>query len=287
MENYYLLMGDNSADEDGGGVDGEAFRGHFPVPAACRNRDSCPPDLGFAMAAGRFLVPWLFRIETTESQREFHLHVTEMVLDFFKNALHFLGVFDQRLDPIYATVDAVVEFAEEFTRLEAENSQLRKTIRSSADQEEVKKLKQRLRDELDAKNAAAAAIDKKEGALRESIKDLLDAADLTVTRRHQLREDSTADALSLATESNVQVLSLLKKAKGALSRLYSMIFPKMKEDKTLDEMAASFLVDPSEPVEVLKHRSRLFGAVLTFQLLMGHGMGSDLEELSKALPMTP
>jgi hypothetical protein len=50
-------------------------------------------------------------------------------------------------------------------------------------------------------------------------------------------------------------------------------------------MAASFLVDPSEPVEVLKRRSRLFGAVLTFQLLMGHGMGSDLEELSKALPV--
>ncbi|KAK1606139.1 hypothetical protein QYE76_029812 [Lolium multiflorum] len=24
---------------------------HFPVPAACRNRESCPPDLGFAMAA--------------------------------------------------------------------------------------------------------------------------------------------------------------------------------------------------------------------------------------------
>ena len=44
-------MGDSSVDEDGGGVDGEAFRGHFPVPAACRNRDSCPPNLGFAMAA--------------------------------------------------------------------------------------------------------------------------------------------------------------------------------------------------------------------------------------------
>ncbi|KAK1680807.1 hypothetical protein QYE76_041655 [Lolium multiflorum] len=205
---------------------------------------------------------------------------------------------------IYATVDAVAEFAEEFTRLETENSQLRKAIRSSADQvleanrlatdaknenvllkEEVKKLKQRLKDEQDARRAAAAAIDKKEGVLRESIKDLLDAADLTVTRRHQLREDSTADALSLAAESNVQVLGLLKKAKGAMSRLYSMIFPKMKQDKTLDEMAASFLVDPSEPVEVLKRRSRLFGAVLTFQLLMGHGMGSELEELSKALPV--
>ncbi|KAK1682805.1 hypothetical protein QYE76_043653 [Lolium multiflorum] len=171
--------------------------------------------------------------------------------------------------PIYATVDAMVEFAEEFTRLEIEKSQLRKTVRSSADQvleanrlatdaknenvllkEEVKKLKQRLKDEQDAKRAAAAAIDKKEGALRESIRDLLDAADLTVTRRHQLREDSTSDALSLAAESNVQVLGLLKKAKGALSRLYSMIFPKMKEDKTLDELAASFLVDPSEPVEI-------------------------------------
>ncbi|KAK1641667.1 hypothetical protein QYE76_059472 [Lolium multiflorum] len=151
--------------------------------------------------------------------------------------------------------------------------------------EEVKKLKQRLKDEQDAKHAAAALIDKKEGALRKSIKELLDAADLTVTRRHQLREDSIADALSLAAESNIQVLGLLKKAKGALSRLYSMIFPKMKEDKTLDDMAASFLVDPSEPVEVLKRRSRLFGAVLTFQLLMGHGMESNLEELSKALPV--
>ncbi|KAK1607379.1 hypothetical protein QYE76_031052 [Lolium multiflorum] len=49
------LHGSSSGDEDGGGdgsgVDGEAFRGHFPAPAGCRNRDSCPPDLGFAMAA--------------------------------------------------------------------------------------------------------------------------------------------------------------------------------------------------------------------------------------------
>ncbi|KAK1607546.1 hypothetical protein QYE76_031219, partial [Lolium multiflorum] len=42
---------DEDGGEDGGGVNGEAFRGHFSVPAACRNRDSCPPDLGFAMAA--------------------------------------------------------------------------------------------------------------------------------------------------------------------------------------------------------------------------------------------
>jgi hypothetical protein len=39
--------------------------------------------------------------------------------------------------------------------------------------EEVKKLKQQMKDEQDARRAAAAAVDKKEGILRESIKDLL------------------------------------------------------------------------------------------------------------------
>ncbi|KAK1566056.1 hypothetical protein QYE76_017050 [Lolium multiflorum] len=197
--------------------------------------------------------------------------------------------------PIYATI-FVADF-EQFTRLEAENAQLRKTVKSSADQvveanrlaadaksenallkEEVSRLKRQMKDDQDARRAAAAVIDEKEGVLRESIKDLLG-------RRHQLREDSTADALSLAAESNVQILRLLQKSKGALSKLYSMIFPKAKLDKTLDEMAEAFLVDPSEPIEVLKRRSRLIGAVLTFQLLMGHGMGSELEEFSKALPV--
>ncbi|KAK1683116.1 hypothetical protein QYE76_043964 [Lolium multiflorum] len=195
-------------------------------------------------------------------------------------------------------------FSEQFTRLEAENAQLRKTFKSSADQvleanrlatdakkenallkEKVSKVKQQMQDEQDARRAAAVAIDKKEGVLRESIKDLLEAADITVTRHHQLREDSTSDALLLAAESNVQVLGLLQKTRGALSRLYSIIFPKVKQDKTLGKMADAFLVDPSEPVEVLKRRSRLFGAVLTFQLLMGHGLDSDLEKLSKALPV--
>ncbi|KAK1610983.1 hypothetical protein QYE76_034656 [Lolium multiflorum] len=131
--------------------------------------------------------------------------------------------------PIYATVDAVVDFAEQFTRLEVENAQLRKTIKSSADQvleanrlatdaknenallkEELKKLKRQMKDEQDTRHTTAVAIDKKEGVLRESIKDLLEAANITITRRHQLREDSTSDALSLAAESNVHVLGLLQ-----------------------------------------------------------------------------
>ena len=85
----------------------------------------------------------------------------------------------------------MVDFTEQFTRLEAENAQLRKTVKSSADQvlevnrlaadtkkenallkEEVSKLKQQMKDEQDARRAAAA-VDRKEGVLRESIKDLL------------------------------------------------------------------------------------------------------------------
>ena len=62
-------QGSSNGDEDGGGdgsgVDGEAFRGHFPVPAACRNRDFCPPDLGFAMVAALdgFSYRGFFRLE--------------------------------------------------------------------------------------------------------------------------------------------------------------------------------------------------------------------------------
>ncbi|KAK1651482.1 hypothetical protein QYE76_069287 [Lolium multiflorum] len=206
--------------------------------------------------------------------------------------------------PIYATVDAVADFVDQFTRLESENAHLRKTIKTSADQvleanrlatnaqnentllkDELKKLKQKMKDDQDAKRKAVAVADEKEGVLRESIANLMSAADININRARKLREDSMSDALSLAAESNVQVLGLLQKTKGALSRLYSMIFPRMKQDKTLSEMAEAFLIDPSEPVEVLKRRSRLFGAVLTFQLLMGHGLGSELETMSKTLPV--
>jgi regulator of replication initiation timing len=96
------------------------------------------------------------------------------------------------LQPIYATVDAVVDFAEQFTRLEAENAQLRKSVKSSADQvleanrlasdaknenvslrRELSKLKQQMKDEQESRRAAAIAVDKNEGILRESITGLL------------------------------------------------------------------------------------------------------------------
>ncbi|KAK1685097.1 hypothetical protein QYE76_045945 [Lolium multiflorum] len=103
--------------------------------------------------------------------------------------------------PIYATVDAVADFADQFTRLESENAHLRKTIKTSADQvleanrlaadvqnenislkDELKKLKQKMKDEQDARREAAAAADEKEGVLRKSIANLLGAADITINR---------------------------------------------------------------------------------------------------------
>ena len=44
-------MGDSSGDEDGGGVDGDAFRGALPRPGGVPEQRLLSPDLGFAMAA--------------------------------------------------------------------------------------------------------------------------------------------------------------------------------------------------------------------------------------------
>jgi hypothetical protein len=52
--NYFLLIiGDSKVDGDGGEVDGDCgdgdgdrwrwLRGHFPIPAGCRNKDFCSP----------------------------------------------------------------------------------------------------------------------------------------------------------------------------------------------------------------------------------------------------
>jgi hypothetical protein len=113
--------------------------------------------------------------------------------------------------------------------------------------------------------------------------DFPDTVDMHVDCTNKLQVDSMLDALSFATESSNQIQDLLTETKGALSRLFSMMFPKLDQSKTLGEMAYTLFVDSSEAIEVLKRPSRLYGAVLTFQLLMGHGFGSGLEQLSKAL----
>jgi hypothetical protein len=119
--------------------------------------------------------------------------------------------------------------------------------------------------------------------------DIPDTADMHVDRTNKLRVDSMSDALLFATESSNQIQDLLKKTKGALLRLFLMMFPKLDQNKNLGDMADTFFVDSSDDIEVSKRRSHLYGAVLTFQLLMGYGLGSDQNATNgyKWLPCRP
>ena len=107
---------------------------------------------------------------------------------------------------------------------------------------------------------------------------------MPIDRTKRLRVDSMSDALSFAVDSSDKVQELLKKAKGALSRLSSLMFPKLDQEKTLEELVNAFFIDTNNTIEVLKRRSRLYGALLAFQLLMGYGFEADMERLTKALP---
>jgi predicted nucleic acid-binding Zn-ribbon protein len=96
------------------------------------------------------------------------------------------------LHPTHAAVDIVVDFADQFVRLEAENARLREAAKSSSEQaqegnrlaaeawneiaslkEELNKLKKKMKEEQESKLKAYAEADKKEGALCKSIKSLL------------------------------------------------------------------------------------------------------------------
>jgi hypothetical protein len=92
------------------------------------------------------------------------------------------------------------------------------------------------------------------------------------------------DAISFAVDSSEQVQGLLAKMKAALSKLYALVFPKMSQEKTLGELTEAFFFNNSDPIEVLERTSRIYGALLSFQLMMGYGIEVEFEELSKALP---
>jgi uncharacterized phage infection (PIP) family protein YhgE len=100
------------------------------------------------------------------------------------------------LQPIHAAVDIVVDFVDQFVRMEAENAQLREAAKSSTDQlqeanrladearkenailkkdlkQPKKKMKEEEQSKLKAQAQAQAQAYKKEGALCKSIENLL------------------------------------------------------------------------------------------------------------------
>ena len=80
----------------------------------------------------------------------------------------------------------------------------------------------------------------------------------------------------MAIESGDLVRALLQKNKAVLSRLHAMIFPKADQQKTLGQLADTFSVNTEGTIEVFKRTSRTYGALLAFQLLMGHDFKVDM-----------
>ena len=179
-------------------------------------------------------------------------------------------------------------------------------------EKELTKVKAKLDKELKAKKAAKSSAEKREDRLRKSVESLLGefprllprlffhllilcksltlfcfipaAADTPVDRADKLRVDSMEDAVSFDVDANEKVQGLLAKTKTALSKLYSLVFPKLSQQKTLEELTGAFFVDGDNPIEVLKRSSRIYGALLAFQLLMGYNVGAEFENLLKSLP---
>ena len=92
------------------------------------------------------------------------------------------------------------------------------------------------------------------------------------------------DPTAFAAKSAARVQTVLTKTKDALSTMFGLVFPKLPQDKKLEEMAETFIAKGSSRIEVLKRTSRILGALLAFQLLMGYGVEADFESMLADLP---
>jgi hypothetical protein len=66
--------------------------------------------------------------------------------------------------------------------------------------------------------------------------------------------------------------------------LFALIFPEVDQNKILEQLADAFSIVTDDTIEVFKRTSRIYGALLAFQLLMGYGFKADMELLTKELP---
>ncbi|KAK1616748.1 hypothetical protein QYE76_022265 [Lolium multiflorum] len=193
-------------------------------------------------------------------------------------------------------ISSLEAFASQFTSLEADKIRLQEEANSSSSKldgaikkaavacQEVDSLKgelNRLKERLKEEEARAA---EKDELLRQSALALLEAANIPATALDKIPSNSPANGVSTVLAAHQLTRELLDKGKGALMRMHSMIFPKAKQEKTLGQLIDAFAVDTKEVIEVFKHTSRTYGALLAFQLMMGYGFKADIEEMTKELP---
>ena len=110
------------------------------------------------------------------------------------------------------------------------------------------------------------------------------AADVPVDRTARLRVGPLEDSIAFAVDSADKLKNLFDKEKSALAKLYSQIFPKLPQVAGLEAMTGAFWTQKENPIEAIKRNQHVLGATMTYQLLMGHGVDADFEELSKSMP---
>ncbi|KAK1647951.1 hypothetical protein QYE76_065756 [Lolium multiflorum] len=211
--------------------------------------------------------------------------------------------FDCHRDSSFCVISSLEAFASQFTSLEADKVRLQKEVKSSSSKlddavkmaaaacqevdslkEELGKLKEKLKEEEASRLAAEARAAEKDDLLRQSSLALLEAADIPVAALDKIPNNSPANGVSMTLATHQLTRELLEKGKGAMTRMHLMIFPKLSQNKTLGQLIDAFAVNTKEVIEVFKHTSRTYGALLAFQLMMGHGFKADIEKMSKELP---
>jgi hypothetical protein len=70
---------------------------------------------------------------------------------------------------------------------------------------------------------------------------------MPVDRTNKLRVDSMSDALSFAVDSSEQTQELLKKARGALSKLFLLMFPSWMRTRLLESLQILSSSTPAAP----------------------------------------
>ena len=110
------------------------------------------------------------------------------------------------------------------------------------------------------------------------------AADIPINRADAQQVKAMDDPASFAAEAVVRVQTLVVKAKTALSTMFGLVFPKLPQEKSLEEMAQAFIANGCSKFEVHKRTSRTLGAVLAFQILMGYGIEANFESMLAELP---
>ncbi|KAK1669587.1 hypothetical protein QYE76_057746 [Lolium multiflorum] len=182
---------------------------------------------------------------------------------------------------LLCVISSLEAFASQFTSLEADNVRLQEEVKSSSSKldgaikkaamarqevdslkEELGKLKERLKEE----ETRAA---EKDELLRQSSLALLEAANIPAAALDAVPNNSPANGVSMALASHQLTRELLEKGKGALARMHLMIFPKIKQDKTLGQLIEAFAVDTKEVIEVFPVPSFVDDLRVLFLKLIG------------------